>query len=574
MVDTRAAKSAVASAIRARGGKVNPERGDFLYFSCPLHNDKNPSAWTTGLRWGCRAGCADDEPIHHLADLLGFEVPQEYRVSGSGEGKQGYSLEDYAESKHLSVEKLKGWGLETQIQHGRAVLKIPYYDANGQHFRDRYREGSRRWWAGQGLPIALYGLWGLSKIPPGSDILVVEGESDCHAAWSVGLHAVGVPGATAWKPEWAKHLEGLQVYVWQEHDEAGEQFTKKISESFPDARILHHPDFKDFAALFESRGKVGSVAVLSEMKAKAPKASAAKAPVPFIFVLDEVIDRIAAENKQPIDAVPTPFPRWNGMCRGAGGGQGLARGWHVVVGAATGRGKSILATQMVAQAVRCGERAAHLSLEMESTENVRRYLAMLSGVDVRQLERGAGGGDVTLERARDYVLDLYKRTGGVLITNDHILRRLSDIESSIRYLHEIHGVRFFTVDYLQLAKVADPRLGIYERVVEISEVVRGMAKSLGVVTVGLSQMQREGTKQKARPQVENLLGGSPLENDADQVVLVDHSRLEVTPEHRRYPVLLEKNRHGPTGEWTVEMSLKNLQLRELMPDEEPSWTKE
>ncbi len=49
-------------------------------------------------------------------------------------------------------------------------------------------------------------------------VLIVEGESDCWTGWHYGLPVVGVPGKVNWKPQMAKQLEGLDVYIWQEPD--------------------------------------------------------------------------------------------------------------------------------------------------------------------------------------------------------------------------------------------------------------------------------------------------------------------------------------------------------------------
>jgi KaiC/GvpD/RAD55 family RecA-like ATPase len=51
---------------------------------------------------------------------------------------------------------------------------------------------------------------------------LVEGEPDCVRAWSLGLAAVGVPGAQNWKEEWAPRFGGRRVAVCFDVDEAGQ----------------------------------------------------------------------------------------------------------------------------------------------------------------------------------------------------------------------------------------------------------------------------------------------------------------------------------------------------------------
>ncbi len=69
-------------------------------------------------------------------------------------------------------------------------------------------------------------------------MILVEGESDCHAAWHHGVLALGIPGAKGWKPDWAKLIEGRDVYVWQEPDDAGASLVAAVSETMPDVKVI------------------------------------------------------------------------------------------------------------------------------------------------------------------------------------------------------------------------------------------------------------------------------------------------------------------------------------------------
>jgi hypothetical protein len=82
----------------------------------------------------------------------------------------------------------------------------------------------------------------------GGFVVIVEGESDCHTLWSYNLPALGIPGAKAWQPAWANYLSGLDVYVWREPDQAGDEFVKAIAQSIPGAKVLVPPkNFKDIS---------------------------------------------------------------------------------------------------------------------------------------------------------------------------------------------------------------------------------------------------------------------------------------------------------------------------------------
>ena len=209
-------------AILVRGGKTR-DAGKVFEFCCPRHKDKSPSAWLGDGAWGCHA-CGFKEPLGTLADELGVPRPQ-----------TGYDIEEYALEKGFSVALLHEFGVETSIdENGRSRVTIPYRDENGDLLRNKcrgrkYANGKNAaWWEGTGLPTYLYGIDRLAAADQAQPVILVEGESDCHAAWHHDTLAVGVPGANGWKTEWAHYLKGRNVHVWQEPDDAGEQFVRRI----------------------------------------------------------------------------------------------------------------------------------------------------------------------------------------------------------------------------------------------------------------------------------------------------------------------------------------------------------
>src|SRR6185312_9449776 len=156
----------------------------------------------------------------------------------------------------------------------------------------------------------------------------------------------------------------------------------------------------------------------------------------FDALTGETLERIQREKEQPIDAVPTPFPGWNDACRGAGGGLGIARGWHVTLAGNTGQGKSLVALNLAASALMAGENVAFISLEMSQSELATRLLAIVSGEDVRELEQGHFYNADTFARARYAMDEIAGRTGAAVFVNRRSLSRLEHVRAAIGYQHE------------------------------------------------------------------------------------------------------------------------------------------
>lgn len=277
------------------------------------------------------------------------------------------------------------------------------------------------------------------------------------------------------------------------------------------------------------------------------------------FVLKSAIQRAC----EPVDAVPTPFPSWNNACRDEGGGEGLAKGWHVIVAGGTGTGKSLVALNMAAAAMRAGQQVCYLSLEMSQNQLVTRLMAIVTGNSVRCLERGKSFDLGVAQTAITEYEDLLERSGGSIRVNAHPLRDLTDIDLVFGYYTTREKCTVFIVDYLQLAWAGSAK-SMLESITEISHSIRMRAHEQNVVSIGLSQFNRQtSTNREDRPSVEGLMGGSPLENDADQVVLLDHTSYERQGSAKAQgKLLLAKNRHGPQVEIPVEWDYKNLQIRE------------
>ncbi len=111
---------------------------------------------------------------------------------------------------------LCGLGLRTVYVGGRAAVAMPYFDRDGNQAVVRFRHslggaGQNPFSWRKGAKPLPYGLWKLDTARAAGYLLLVEGESDAQTLWLYGLPALGIPGATCWKPEWAPFLEGLTV---------------------------------------------------------------------------------------------------------------------------------------------------------------------------------------------------------------------------------------------------------------------------------------------------------------------------------------------------------------------------
>ena len=252
------------------------------------------------------------------------DTPKHVQKSSTGLVKQvsavsnGINIETISKAKCISVDILHSFGLCDRKGKGLPAIEIPYYGESGAVVATRYRlaltgEGRFKW--KQGSKVQLYGIDRLKAARAAGWVLLVEGESDCWTCWLHGIPALGVPGKGTWQPDWEKHIQGLQVYVWQEPD--AEDFVLRILKSAPDLRYIQAPEgIKDISEAHIQGLDIPSW--LEELKGKAESGQALK-----IRYTNEKLQQLYKGAESVIKA-DDPLAIIEGAIRGLGYGGDIA----------------------------------------------------------------------------------------------------------------------------------------------------------------------------------------------------------------------------------------------------------
>ena len=207
---------------------------------------------------------------------------------------QHLTLEALAEAKRLPADFLAHLGCRN-VSRG---VEIPYYLENGDLAGKRYRlalTGNRFLWR-RGDRVLPYGLHRLRDAKAAGWVLLVEGESDCWTAWHHGVPALGIPGKSTWRSEWAAHLEDLDVCLWQEPGAA--DLAERVAADIPALRVIMAPEGikdlsdahvqgRDVSALVERlRTTARPVAALLEERRAARAAELLEAARPILDLND------------------------------------------------------------------------------------------------------------------------------------------------------------------------------------------------------------------------------------------------------------------------------------------------
>lgn len=225
---------------------------DRMVSLCPFHDDRKPS-FSVDLKTGkfvCFACGKAGNYVSFRAELDGTSNADAYKKilleHGVDETKKepakpkSYTVEDYAAEKKLPAEWLHMvCSLESkQEQDGTPYVKIPYFNIESkvQVTRKRMGNHSFKWGYGSAGKMIPYGLWRKEGMEVAGYTILVEGESDSQTLWFLGYPALGIPGASTFKPEWVEDLKSIEtLYIHKEPDRGGQTFFEKVTEALKNA---------------------------------------------------------------------------------------------------------------------------------------------------------------------------------------------------------------------------------------------------------------------------------------------------------------------------------------------------
>lgn len=214
-----------------------------------------------------------------------------------------------------------------------------------------------------------------------------------------------------------------------------------------------------------------------------------------------------------------------------------------IIGARPAMGKTALMGSLAEAAANAGKRPGIISAEQPAVQMALRRAAMVSGVSAGAMRAGKVDDE-----------DWARITHGVGTANgrdmwiyDRSAVTLDELVSVARKWKHTHGIGILYIDYAQRIRVPGA-----DRVTEVSEVARGMknlARDLNIPVVALAQVVKGvDNRPDKRPNQGDLANSDELTREADQILMLYRECVYDQNANRTVAeILIEKNRHGPTG---------------------------
>ena len=273
----------------------------------------------------------------------------------------------------------------------------------------------------------------------------------------------------------------------------------------------------------------------------------------------------------------------------------------VILAGRPSMGKTALATNIAFNAAQAfmkgkgkeGAKVAFFSLEMSAEQLATRILAEVSEVPSEKIRKG----EVRDTEFRRFVEASQNLANAPLFIDDTPALSIAQVRTRARRLKRQSGLGLIVIDYLQLLRGSGTGRAAESRVLEISEITRGLkaiAKELAVPVLALSQLSRAvEQREDKRPQLADLRESGTIEQDADVVMFVFREEYYVEREqptllkdesqdkfndryarwqerlkntHQIAEVIIGKQRHGPIGTVKLHFDGQFTRFSDLDPN--------
>ena len=252
-------------------------------------------------------------------------------------------------------------------------------------------------------------------------------------------------------------------------------------------------------------------------------------------------------NHGRLRGVPTGFYEIDNMTGG------LQPSNLIIIAGRPSMGKTSLAMNMAAHAAMVEKKSvAFFSLEMSRNDLLMRLIGTAAGVDGNKIRTGDLEPD-DWERISD-AMELLNQSK--LYIDDTSAIGVGEIRSKCRRIKDLALV---VIDYISLM-TTETHENRQQEVAELSRQLKGLARTLNVPVVVLSQLNRGVTsgRKDHTPMLSDLRESGAIEQDADVVMLVHRPAYyaDADEEEDKFlaKIIIAKQRNGATG--TVDLTWK------------------
>jgi 5S rRNA maturation endonuclease (ribonuclease M5) len=470
-----------------------------LMACCPFHEDSTPSLTVDEKEdvFHCYGCSASGSVIDAWALFEGVPVKDAFQLI---ERHLGVHREEKKAPPQPSPDRKLVKTYDYTDEDGKMLFQVCRFEP--KDFRQRVPRGSGWEWGLNGVRRVLYHLEDI--IACNTAVFFCEGEKDADLLHGMGLCATTVPmGAGKWDDSYTPFFKGKTIIVLPDNDEPGQKHAKLLCEKLgpvaravkiisPDASVK---DVSDWAGTFPSPTEFGKH-LLGLLRSTPTVAGADTLPIydmgemegryqTFISRADEVCLNFGCLSERLGKAIRPLVP--GDVC---------------VIMADTGVGKTFVLQNI---AYRCGLPVLFFELELSDPTLFERFAAMASGSDIKDVEATYKRG-LFVEWGRSPHMNKVLTCIQSGLTVDQVRNYIIQSELKSGTLPAV-----VIVDYIGLMKSNGSR---YERMSDVAEGLKGVAKDTNTIIVISSQIARKADDSTAEIFLHDAKDSGSIENSA------------------------------------------------------------
>lgn len=372
--------------------------------------------------------------------------------------------------------------------------------------------------------------------------------------WAVirRLHEMGNQPDLLLVRDWLDRLKKLDVA-------GGPAYLREITDAVPTsanaehyARIVKHDAMlrKLVAASVKTLEEVYDAALQPDevlFNAVTRVSDVAERPRDRVVELKTVLHQIADdyEHKRFVPGIPCGLEELDVLLCG-----GFRRGEVTIIAGRPGMGKSSLVSAIARNLAMDGLKTLFVTLEMSERSLAVRWLAGELNVPTQAVRSGTGVPEEKLVAAASTLANMDMSLSGA----DRVL----DIKAALM------GAEVVVIDFLQLMETPRNKDSMSDRIGEITNQIKRLARTENIIVLLLSQLNRNVEQRSdKRPMLADLRSSGNIEQDADNVLFLYRPReydQSLTRDEKGFEEVVlsvAKQRDGPTG--VVKTLRANLQ---------------
>jgi replicative DNA helicase len=256
--------------------------------------------------------------------------------------------------------------------------------------------------------------------------------------------------------------------------------------------------------------------------------------------------------------------RLPGITTGLSALNDILGGWHdsdlTIIGARPAMGKTALMVGLAEASSADGVPTGLISAEQPANQLGIRRLSLASSVGAANIragrieDEGWARMNAGVSGTKDRPMWIYDRSA---VTLDELV-------GVARKWKHTHGIGILFIDYAQRITVPGA-----DRITEVATIARGLknlARNLQIPVVSLAQVKAAvDTRIDRRPTAGDLANSDELTREADQILMLYRDQVYNRDSQDRgiAEILIEKNRHGPTGFKRVSFHEETMRFADL-----------